>query len=134
MTAPTKTMAQFITENFVRMTCKPTDRNPNMHSSADMEHWRCTITHNGQRMVVTFSMGSGHNGAEPTLATVLDCMASDASSCDGLTFEAWCRELDYDTDSRRAEHTYRAVVRQAKALRRVFGPQFQTLLYSTERE
>lgn len=58
----------------------------------------------------------------PTLESVLDCLASDASSveCEG-SFENWCSSLGYDTDSRKAEATYRACMEQAFNLRHLLG-------------
>jgi len=35
--------------------------------------------------------------------------------------EDWCAEYGYDTDSRKAERTFRAVERQTKALKRMLG-------------
>lgn len=37
------------------------------------------------------------------------------------TFEDFCNDFDYDTDSRTAERTYKAVCREYKGVLRVFG-------------
>ena len=42
------------------------------------------------------------------------------------------RITGYDTDSRKAEATYRAVQRQTKGLRRLMGDDFAALVYGTE--
>lgn len=69
----------------------------------------------------------------PTVAEVLDCLASDASGAD-QSFEDWCSDLGYDTDSRSAERTYNAVRQEMYDLRKLLGTaDFETLLYSVER-
>jgi hypothetical protein len=117
------------------MTAVPTDHNPSMEDGATMDHWRCTIRAGHSRMSLVFSMGSGHNGKRPELADVLYCLASDASGYENARdFADWCSEYGYDTDSRRAERTFRAVERQAKRLRSVLGESaYNTLLWDTER-
>jgi len=83
-------------------------------------------------MTVPFSMGDGYNGAKPTVDTVLDCLASDASGADE-TFEYWCGNFGYDTDSRRAEKTYKAVQRQTAKLRAFLGEDLYMGLLGLER-
>ncbi len=65
----------------------------------------------------------------PTAADVLDCLASDCSGMDsGTTFEDWCSEYGYDTDSRKAEQTFLAVKAEAAQLREFLGDAFSDLL------
>lgn len=60
--------------------------------------------------------------APPRLADVLDCLASDANGYDNSrNFEDWASDYGYDTDSRKAEATYRIVAEQAKGLRYFLG-------------
>lgn len=61
-----------------RFTCTRVDHNPAMDDSANMDHWRCTLTRAGRRMALTFSKGFGHQGKPPSLAEVLECCALDA--------------------------------------------------------
>lgn len=70
----------------------------------------------------------------PTVAEVLDCLASDASSVDGAgSFEDWASDLGFDSDSRKAEDTYRATAKQANELRRLLGPvDYRVLLENVE--
>lgn len=135
------TLAELIASEGLTMTVTPTDHNPNMDGSSDrMDHWRCvlrTAQYPRRRMTVVFSMGSGHNGQEPELAAVLDCLASDASTLES-SFEDWCADFGYDPDSRKHERTYRTIEKQAAKLRRFLnGPMdddvYDTLLYHTER-
>lgn len=74
--------------------------------------WRCTFRRRpGQEgsFTVTFRLGMGHDGRKPNKFEVLESVITDARSVredgDG-TFEGWCREFGYDTDSRRAERMW----------------------------
>ena len=116
------------------MTAKPAASNPNMEHGEGMSHWTCAIRCNGRRMIVRFSMGSAHI-VPPTVSDVLDCLASDGSGLyNGETFEQWCAEYGYDTDSRKALRTYTATTRQTESLARVLGHDaYETLLFNVER-
>lgn len=111
------------------MTVTPADSNPNMEDDGGRSsHWRCTISYGKRRMTMIFTMGAGHCGREPELAEVLSCLFLDASGYDNANgFEDWCSEYGYDTDSRKAERTYRAVERQAKQLRSILGDDYAKL-------
>lgn len=136
-------MKHFIRVNRITMTAERVDSNPNM-DSREMDHWKVVFrmpfkdqqrgmsTHH--TMTTYFSMGFGLKGKEPEAAEVLDCLASDASSVDQESFEEWCSSFGYDTDSRKAEKTYKACQHGAKRLKAFLGDDlYQTLLYSTER-
>ena len=57
----------------------------------------------------------------PDGADILWCLLSDASALDCGTFEEWASDLGYDTDSRKAEKTYRACLAIGLALRAALG-------------
>src|SRR5579863_1776538 len=100
----TITMAEFITSHRIYFSSKQVDDNPNMDAASrdNMDHWRCTFRIFKRRMTVPFSMGSGHHGRAPTAGDVLDALASDSSewATGVVTFEDWCANFGYDTDSR----------------------------------
>jgi hypothetical protein len=127
---------EFIQSAGISMRAERADSNPNMDSVAPMDHWKCHLRAGRSRMTVHFSMGVGHNGREPELSNVLGCLASDASGVENASgFEDWCAEYGYDTDSRKAERTFRACEREAKRLQAFLGESaYKTLLYDVERE
>ena len=127
------TIQDLISRNGIKFWAMRTDSNPYM--GATMDHWRCRITNAaGKRAVVIFSMGFGHNGNTPKLEEVINCLASDASGVENAhDFADWCSEYGYDTDSRKAEKTYKACQRQCGQLKRLFGEDYQALLFDTER-
>jgi hypothetical protein len=162
--AETITLDQFITKHGVKFECKRVESRPDGLMGDDndtdkiarnraahvqvrtdnMRHFRCRISR-GHRVEnnfpikassfgLYFSQGSAHT-ENPTLADVLDCLASDASGYENAcTFEDWASEYGYETDSRKAEKTFRAIKRQAEQLKRTLGEDaYQELLYNTER-
>ena len=103
-----------------------------------------------------FSMGSGHARRKypkqrvdgplhnplvfpnPTVEQVMDCLVLDASCWESnRTFEDFCAELGYDTDSRKAERVYQACGETYKKLLEWLRPLgrdvLNELLYETER-
>jgi len=137
METKTITLDQFIKEQQLEMSVLPVKRNPHMSEQLP-RNFECTITVVGggyhEPMTVYFSQGSAHK-KKPTLAEVLDCLASDASGIENArSFEDWANEYGYDTDSRKAEKTYRICQVQAEDLRNLLGRDaYKTLLYHTER-
>jgi hypothetical protein len=128
------TLREFLNRYPVKLSSRWVDSNPNMEDRDwAASHYRCLLRHDGRQMSVYFSMGSALC-REPTLDDVLDCLASDAAGVESAcSFEDWCGEYGYDTDSRKAEHTYKTCERQAVKLRRLLGDGYETLLWETER-
>lgn len=56
----------------------------------------------------------------PHAADLLHSLLSDASACE-QSFESWCNEIGYDTDSRKAHATYLACQANGDKLRKVFN-------------
>lgn len=56
----------------------------------------------------------------PHVADLLNSLILDSSAV-GQSFESWCSELGYDSDSRKAEATYRACQQNADKLARIFN-------------
>lgn len=125
------TIADFIAQHGLSMSCQRTSSNPNMADSKDMDHWVCTLVNGEDTMRLVFSMGRGHKGAKPSLDEVLNCLALEAMGvCE--TFEDWCNEYGYDTGSRKAEKTYDTICLQDHQLRRFLGEVAYTELLGAE--
>lgn len=90
--------------------------------------YRITLVYQSRRMSLDFWQGMAHTES-PDAEDVLECLLADASSAD-QTFERWCAEMGYDSDSRRAESIYQAVQKQTAALRRLLGDDFETFMES----
>jgi hypothetical protein len=124
----------FIHDNALTADSARSDRNPAMPDARDMDHWRVTIRHGRRRMVVPFSTGRAFEGRPPTLADVLEALASGASGIEHAdrSFETWADDYGLDADSRTAERTYRATLAQSRRLHAFLGPQLYDALLEVE--
>jgi len=132
-----KSIRQFVANNRIDISSVLVDCNPHMMTDKMPEgsaHWRCTLRRGRSRMTVYFSQGPAAV-EEPRVASVLSCLADDASSVENAqSFEEWCRELGYDTDSRKAERTWKLIWSQVLRLKSFLGDAYETLLWKVERE
>lgn len=124
-----QTIQQFVEKHGVTATATPAESNPNAEDWArDAHHWKVRLRiltggmmFNQRSLTVPFSQGSAHT-TPPTAADVLGCLVMDSSGIDnGTSFEDWCAEYGYDSDSRKAEKTFKLCERQARKLRQFLG-------------
>lgn len=127
-------LEQFISKHNIQFEQHTVYTRPDGLMQGDMWHFKCRIKAGRRAFGLYFSQGRGISH-EPSLADVLDCLASDAAGYENAQdFEQWADEYGYDTDSRKAEKTYRAVKRQAEQLKRTIGDDaYSELLWNTER-
>lgn len=84
-------------------------------------NWRVTLRGFGRRLTVDFYSGSAVRdvNAEAVLSSLcLDTTAGDDS------FEEFCANFGYDTDSRSALETYKACARMGRKVRAFLGDHF----------
>jgi hypothetical protein len=103
---------------------------PPSDDSFEGNWYSVTLKRKGRQLTVPYGMGYGLSH-EPRADEVLECLTLDASSAD-QSFEDWCGDYGYDTNSRRAERTYDTVQAQTAKLRRFLGDDFDTYVYSTD--
>lgn len=126
---------------------EPGDR-PWLHDA-----WSVTLALGTERLTVPYRTGIGHRSKRPIrehewnnldrrllvagsrpgmihdrpippdAASALDCLLSDASSA-AEAFEDWCRDLGYDSDSRKALSIYLECQKVASDLRTFLGAKF----------
>lgn len=130
------TMSEFVKRYNVRIVKSDwTDRNPHMEGSdRNMNNYKVQLACAKRRMTLYYSMGFAHEG-EPKVADVINCLASDASGVENsdADFEKWCGEYGYDTDSRRAERTFKACWGSSRKLKQLIGDEaYDVLLWHTE--
>lgn len=80
--------------------------------------WAVTLKRGRKRMTVSFWTDSAAH--KPTVADVLSSLCSDSSAY-LMSFEEWCSELGFNTDSRRALETYRDCAKTGYRLQRFLG-------------
>ena len=92
------------------------------------EHHAYTVkvTRGDESFETAYKQGLAHEDG-PSLVSVLASLMSDASAGEQGSFEDFCGDFGYDTDSRRAESTYRACQQTAVAMRRLLGDHFDAV-------
>lgn len=76
-----------------------------------------TLKKGRRQMTIQFGQSLAAGAEEPSEYDVLACI----TKYDPGSFEDFCGEFGYDTDSRRAERTWKAVSREWRQVERVFG-------------
>ena len=76
-----------------------------------------TLSRNGKRYTFNFGQSIAEGRNEPTMYDILTCL----EKYDSDSFEYFCSNYGYDSDSRKAYKTYLAVCREYKAVVRLFG-------------
>ena len=79
--------------------------------------FRLRLTRGRKSYTFTFGQSINDGSKRPTMYDVLACM----TKYDPESFENFCDEFGYNTDSRSAEHTYKAVCREWEAMDRLFS-------------
>jgi hypothetical protein len=128
-------LAQFITTNSIKLTsCTAVNENPNIPDWQDAHHYKVTLKH-GRRQFTLYWSQWYRIQHEPFLDDILDALASDSTGYEGAdSFEAWADENGYDTDSRKAEKTYKLIGSQARKLKQFLGEDnYKQLLWDIER-
>lgn len=82
------------------------------------------LKNSSHRYRFTFGQSIANAGQNPTAYNVLACL----TKYDVGTFENFCSEFGYDTDSRKAYKTYKAVLREWKNVERLWTPEQIELL------
>lgn len=82
---------------------------------------KITISHNGKRLGFDFwaSIAQPELNSDSDLQHAFYCFLSDAISAKD-SFENFCSEFGYDTDSRNAERIYKACEKSLSKLNRIF--------------
>ena len=85
--------------------------------------YKVTLQYKRRKLTVPFYQGLACK--DPTAASVIYCLISDALSVEAAdSFEDWADSLGYDKDSRKAEKTYKACVKNQQKIRRFLGTDF----------
>jgi hypothetical protein len=133
-----QTIKEFITAQQLTLTLTRVPVRTDGVMSDSSRHWLFVIEQQGRgnkaKLSGFFSQGSAHTKA-PTLADILDCIASDASGIENAgKFSDWCGEYGYSADSREAEKIFHACEAQAESLKALLGRDaYQALLFDCER-
>jgi hypothetical protein len=122
------TIQQFITKHNIGADIKRIPfRLDNVEWEPNAKHYAFTISFDGKSLRGQYSQGSGIK-TFPKCVDVLNALVCDASGIDGTSFDMWCGDYGYDTDSIKASETYRACLKESQDLKRVFGNLYTKLM------
>ena len=79
--------------------------------------FNCTLTRNRKRYTFNFGQSIAAGNVEPTMYDILTCL----TKYDPESFEFFCGEYGYNTDSIKALNTYKAVKREFNGVNRLFN-------------
>lgn len=79
--------------------------------------FKLRLKRNKKQYTFTFGQSIAQGSNEPNLYDVLACL----TKYDPNTFEDFCSEFGYDSDSRNAVKIYKAVCKEWQAVERLFG-------------
>jgi hypothetical protein len=98
-------------------------------SFSELDEWQrqaraytCRLEYSGRRLTCDFFMGKGHVG-EPSTADVLSCLITDSTAAES-TFEQWCHDFGYDSDSISQKKLYDACVKSSGKVHTLLGDEF----------
>jgi hypothetical protein len=92
--------------------------------------WTCVLYYGKRMYTVPFFMGPGCSGP-PTVEQVLECLLSDASLGEEGSFDAFCGAVGYDTDSRKAEKSWRECKAVSRRMRTLLGDDFDEFMMAS---
>lgn len=81
--------------------------------------WKVLLKYKGRRMTLPFFTGSAIG--EVSIADVVSCLISDLNASENNTFESFCSDFGYDTDSRAALATFKACERSGRRIKQLLG-------------
>lgn len=90
------------------------------HFAEDKESryiFNCTLTRNGKKYTFNFGQSIAAGNQEPTMYDILATL----TKYNPETFEDFCSEYGYNTDSIKALNTYKAVKREFNGVNRLFN-------------
>ena len=85
--------------------------------------FNCTLTRKGKRYTFNFGQSIFAGSVEPTMYDILTCL----TKYNPETFENFCGEYGYNTDSIKALETYKAVKREFNGVNRLFSDVLEQL-------
>jgi hypothetical protein len=89
------------------------------HDGWDCNEWIATLEYDGKMIETPFFTGLAIS--EPIVDDVIYSLLMDNISSNHTNFEDWAEEMGYDTDSRKAEQTYRNCLESGHKIRMLLG-------------
>ena len=84
------------------------------------DKWEVSLYRGEAKIMIEFHLGVGNNGRQPDLKEVIYALLSDGYA-GSLSFEDFCSDFGYDTDSRKAFATWEACKESGEKLGKLFS-------------
>jgi hypothetical protein len=98
----------------------------------DLDPWTVTLKYKRRQM--TFEFWTSETIGKPSLGMILESLISTASDIDrNDSFDSWCHELGYDTDSRQAYETYKVSCKLAFKFKKLVREDYEKIVKLYER-
>ena len=108
----------FATKHGVKMVVLDTEYGKHFDDDRDNRYiFKIKLSRNGKSYTFKFGQSIVGGDKEPTFYDIFTCLQKH----DVGSFEDFCGEFGYDTDSRKAERSYNAVCKEYKGVERLFG-------------
>ena len=120
----TTTLKQFIKDNEVKMTVKRIDNRKDIKWN-NANHFKCTLKNGSNSISIYYSQGYGIKN-EPELDSVLNSLKIDF--LDGMSFQDFCLDFGYPTDSISALKTYKACLKNTDKVKKLFNGSLDNFL------
>jgi hypothetical protein len=97
----------------------------------EADKWEVTVEYQRRTMEIPYYMGTGNGGVEPSTVEVLNSLFLDSAVGD-MTFEDFCSEFGYNSDSRKSLKIYEECNENTESLRKVLGDDFDEIARTVE--
>jgi len=107
----------FATKHGVKLQILGSERKSMWDEQQSRTVFRVKLSRKGKSYTFEFGQSIAAGNEDPTMYDILTCL----TKYDPESFDNFCSEYGYDTDSRKAEKTYKAVCKEFEAVDRLFG-------------
>lgn len=90
--------------------------------SWECNEWKVILKYNGRRMTIPYFTGMAID--KPKLDDVLYSLLLDSTAIE-YSFDEWCGEFGYDTDSRKAEKLYKECLKVSEKFHKLLGEEYE---------
>lgn len=109
---------EFATKNGIKLKINRTTYGKHFPEDKESRYiFNCTLSRNGKKYTFNFGQSIAAGNVEPTMYDILTTL----TKYDPETFEDFCSEYGYNTDSIKALNTYKAVQREFNGVNRLFN-------------
>lgn len=118
MSQYTKQANEFAAKHGITLTVLGCEYKKYWHHDKELRYvFTLRLKRNRKQHTFTFAKSIAAGAEEPTIYVVLACLIK----YDVGSFDDFCSEFGYDTDSITAKHEYKAVCKEYAAVKRLFG-------------